>query len=557
MKHIAKEDDLVGDYKVTTQLKSNNVYQWVKAINRKNEDLVVLQLLVLNKEEVVPIISKYFETLQPISTRKGLMVFQLMSDYNYPLVVVYSDFSGESLDSAFKRVPERKIEWLKEASEILFALHNKSLVHGCVTPDSFVVVKETVYLMGFGYAPLLQLGDQDALRECRDFLAPEVLDQHSVTSATDVYAFAKTVVHWLPQLKITQWYEKAIEQNSRDRFRDMRELFNELKKTFDILSGSDAHTEKGQERRIDETPEEFQGGQVSFEPEGENKGSLIPKYILTVNVKHSEGGRAEGGGSYLANKKATVTATPNAGWEFQCWTGNLHSAKNYETRVMEMEMDADKEITAQFARISLPSKKKIPLAWLFFILIIVVAGLSGGLYLFTQNDSVKKETEIELLFETAKKPAENAISQTEAAKNLKELYDVRNVWNNTLVQLESGISNVMLSPEQEKILSNYKRQQSAVEARINEEKKNQKLLRDAESIAQNANQKTEIAKTVEDFKVAKSLWEENLSLLQKISPNSFDSENVKELKLKNEEHIQQLEKWIERGCKTGVADFCL
>ena len=607
MKHIAKEDDLVGDYKVTAQLKSNNVYQWVKAINRKNKDLVVLQILVLNSKEAVPIISKYFETLLPIS-KKGLMSFQLLSEHEYPLVVVYSDFSGESLDSAFKRVPERKIEWLKEASEILFALHNRSLVHGCVTPDCFVVVKETVYLMGFGYAPLLQLGHQDALGECRDFLAPEVLDQHSVTSATDVYAFAKTVVHWLPELETTQWYEKAIEQDPGDRFQNMRKLLDELKKAFDTLSGSDAHTDQEEERDIDETPEEFKGGQVPSEPEEGNKGGLIPKYILTVKVEPFDGGTVKGEGSYLPNKKVKVRAIPTSGWQFQSWSGNLNTTNDSEILEMDgnkeitalfvrkyiltvklepldggtvkgegsylagekvkvraiptsgwhfqswsgnlnttndyetLAMDGDKEITALFVRIPPTPKKKIHPAALFFSLILVFAGLLGGLYLY---EIWRKKAEVQQLFETAKEPAqtaikqaESAIKQAESAKKIEELEAVRDLWEETLKPLkplEPASSNLRLSPQQQEILANYKSQQSAVEDRINQE-----LLFDAEKIAGEAGQKTEIAETVDDFIAAKSLWEDNLKLLQKITSKSFDSQNVEELKAEAKGHIQDL-----------------
>lgn len=560
MKHIVKKDDLVGDYKVTAQIKSNNVYQWVKAINRKNEDLVVLQILVLNREEAV---FEYFQTLQTIS-RKGLMEFQLMSDHKYPLVVVYSDFSSESLNSVFERTPEHKIELLYEASEILFALHNKSLVHGCVTSDSFVVVKETVYLMGFGYAPLLELGHQDALRECRDFLAPEVLCQRpSVTSATDVYAFAKTVVYWLPQLVTTQWYEKAIKQDPRDRFQNMRELLDELKKAFDTLDGSDAHTDQEEERDIDETPEEFKGGQVPSEREEGNKGGLIRQYCqyysLAVKVEPFDGGTVKGNGSYLAGQEVEVRAIPTSGWKFKSWSGNLNTTNDSEI----LEMDGNKEITAHF-RIPPTPKKKIRPAALFFSLILVFAGLIGGLYLY---EIWRKKAEVQQLFETAKEPAQTAIKQAESAKKIaesakkiEELEAVRDLWEKTLKPLkplEPASSNLRLSPQQQEILANYKSQQSAVEDRIKEERNNQKLLVEAEAIAKDANQKTEIAKTVDELTVAKSLWEKNLEQLQKITSNSCENQKVEELKAKSERHIQDLQRWINRGCKTGVADTCL
>lgn len=131
----------------------------------------------------------------------------VLSDANYPLVAVYSDLPVEPLSSAIKHAPEEHaMEWRHQASETLHVLHNKNLVHGRVTPDSFVVAHGTVYLTGFGYAPLLQLGHQGALRECGEFLAPEVSDQYSVTLAADVYAFAKTVAHWQPKLATTEWY---------------------------------------------------------------------------------------------------------------------------------------------------------------------------------------------------------------------------------------------------------------------------------------------------------------------------------------------------------------
>ena len=46
----------------------------------------------------------------------------------------------------------------------------------------------------------------------------------------------------------------------------------------------------------------------------------LPKYTVTVKADPAEGGSVSGGGSFTEDEYVTVTATPNTGYTFKCWT---------------------------------------------------------------------------------------------------------------------------------------------------------------------------------------------------------------------------------------------
>lgn len=70
--------------------------------------------------------------------------------------------------------------------------------------------------------------------------------------------------------------------------------------------------------------------------------------------------------SYAYGENVTVTATPEAGWRFDRWTGDVSDARSPAT---EVNIDASKNITANFVRAS-------P-AWLLPLLIVAALALVG------------------------------------------------------------------------------------------------------------------------------------------------------------------------------------
>ena len=71
-----------------------------------------------------------------------------------------------------------------------------------------------------------------------------------------------------------------------------------------------------------------------------------PDYILTVTT--SEGGSVDNnGGNYSEGDVVTINATPNPGYTFSGWTGDLIELAN----PLSIEIENNTNITAQFSRI--------------------------------------------------------------------------------------------------------------------------------------------------------------------------------------------------------------
>ncbi|NEP79243.1 MAG: protein kinase family protein [Okeania sp. SIO3B3] len=328
----------IGEYETTTTLKNDTVYQWVEAVERNQNNKFILQIVQPDiSQEITATIMSYFDKLQAVR-RKGIWIpTQMFSVTEYPLILVYPYISTVPLREALKQIPldVDALKWWYQASERLHALHNKGIVHGRISLNSFVIAAdEHLYLTDFGYAPVLELG-LEVLPEYQQILAPEILEQQLVTPAADIYAFAKTVVSCQPELKKSEWYRRATDSNPKSRFQRIRQLFENLKE--ELSSDSDI-----EEKNIAKSPKE-------------QESSIIPKYILEVKVEPSEAGKIIGGGSYPATEKVSVKAIPSSGWKFDAWSGDLTGQGNPTT----VTMDDNKSAIALFSK--LPAKKHFTL----------------------------------------------------------------------------------------------------------------------------------------------------------------------------------------------------
>ena len=71
-----------------------------------------------------------------------------------------------------------------------------------------------------------------------------------------------------------------------------------------------------------------------------------PLYTLTVTASHGTVSKTPNKASYTHGETVTVEATPDAGYSFANWSGDLTGSSNPATLVM----DADKSVTANFAK---------------------------------------------------------------------------------------------------------------------------------------------------------------------------------------------------------------
>lgn len=310
----------IGEYETTTILKQDAVYQWVEAVKGNQNHKFILQIVQPDiSSEVTATIMSYFDKLQTVR-RKGIWgPTEISSVTEYPLILVYPYINTVSLQEVLEQTPSNTLPYWHQASERLHVLHNKNIVHGRISLNSFVIgADKYLYLTDFGYAPVLELG-LEAFPEYQELLAPEVLEKQLVTSAADIYAFAKTVVSWQPKLTKYEWYRQATDSNLEGRFQRIRQLFENLKK--DTV----------------ELPDEHEGG-------------IIAKYFLEVKVEPSAAGEIIGAGSYPAMEKVSVKAIPLSGWNFETWRGDLTGLENPAT----VTMDDDKSAIASFSK--LPEK---------------------------------------------------------------------------------------------------------------------------------------------------------------------------------------------------------
>lgn len=275
---------------------------------------MVLQILCAElPPHQIELLFDFFDNLRSASKSKLFLPEYTLSDEDTRLAAVYKAVPFEPLSKAIIKKPEKALEWWLNAAEQLFYLHNRNLVHGYVSPDHFVLINDEIFLINFGYAPLLEAGNDLAIKKVGKFCAPEVTEQNNVTSRADIYAFAKTVAHFHPELKHTEWHTKATAKKPEDRPRRMRDVGQELKKEFD--------------------------------PPG-SKAEIIEKYLLTAEAVPKEGGRVDGSGKFMRSENVRVMAVVTEGYVFDHWEGDLKGKENPAS----VTMDTDKKIIAVFMK---------------------------------------------------------------------------------------------------------------------------------------------------------------------------------------------------------------
>lgn len=335
-KQIAIGQVIAGKYEVMQHLKTSHLYQWVGAIDTKNQKAYTIQVLdnKFPKAQLKEVFD-YFDTLKSIR-REGIVVHeQVISNSDCSLAIICPTFFVETLNLSEKSSLELILKCLYEASELLHIVNNKNLIHGQINPNSFVIKDDKIYVSGFGYDPFLMQGNSDALKDCGDFLPSEICNATSAKESRntiDTYAFAKTVAYWFPNICKSAWYLKATNPDPNQRFKHMRKLFEELKQALtDMFSGTTAS-------EPDIATETIEISEVPLKSESQSSGGISPKYLIQIELDPPEAGRVEGGGKYTEGKQIKLEAIAFPDWEFIGWDGDITQFDKSFNLVVEKDL---------------------------------------------------------------------------------------------------------------------------------------------------------------------------------------------------------------------------
>jgi hypothetical protein len=332
---------IAGKYELIKALKETHLYQWIGAVNLKTQKAHTIQVILneCQKGQIKEVFD-YFDALKNIRREGIIPPEQVISNNDLPLII-YPESFGITLDLSKDIDLELTLNYLSEASELLHIVNNKKLIHGQINPKSFILKDNKVYLSGFGYAPFLMQGNENAIKDCGDFLPPEITDANSAQKSKDTidtYAFAKTVAYWFPNICTSAWYLQATNPDRNQRFKRMRNLFEELKKALtDAFANLTEINDNANQIEVTET-------EIKLEPQ--TSGGIIPKHILEIELEPPEAGRVEGGGKYAEGRQVNVKAIAFPDWEFIGWDGDIVQSNNSLDLVIEKNL----KITARYKK---------------------------------------------------------------------------------------------------------------------------------------------------------------------------------------------------------------
>lgn len=220
---------ILNEYRVTETIKEDQIFQWLSAVHIKSGHFVFLQTLkiMVGLKEIKDLFN-YFDQLHVVSRKSMVVPEQVLQDDQNNLVMVYSNYPQQTMENYLQMSSDSLETGWEQASEIVFALHNRQLTHGLILPDSLLVEGNRIKLAGFGYAPLINAGNPTVLQAYKNFIAPEILIGGKTSSASDAYSLAQTIVYWEPLLIDSDWFKKATQIEVTARFQRMRDFYSYL-----------------------------------------------------------------------------------------------------------------------------------------------------------------------------------------------------------------------------------------------------------------------------------------------------------------------------------------
>jgi len=341
---VSKGSVVVGDFEVTSSIKEDTLFQWVSALDRSDggRDTTLQILLQPLASDVLTSISQYIDELQNVN-RSRQPVPKMVADATFPLVLVYPSAPGQSLAEALATAahPEGAVELWQRAADRLHELHNKDLFHGRPSLESFFVSGGVPHLTEFGFAPLLAAGNDVAFSCCDGYLAPEVTGKNEVSNVTDIFAFAKAVAKWRPEIEATPWYLKATDTDPANRYPRIRQSIKELEEAIGSLPAAGPTVAPPTSPPPDTT---------SPPPTTGKSTPPVPKHRLHIDVVPANGGTVTGAGVFTGSPSVPIEAKAKPGWKFVRWSGDLNSTAN----PTQITLDSNKAVTANFVSLAKP-----------------------------------------------------------------------------------------------------------------------------------------------------------------------------------------------------------
>ena len=321
---------LFNSYEIIQDLKSDGVFKWVRANDLSGDRKVIIQYVILDiSHEQIDLLFDFFDNFQSVSKQKLYRPESVLGDKDIPVAAVYEDIEFKTLPSNVSDNYEEYLVWWETAIEQLHYAHQRDLIHGYISPDNFVIDKENILLVNYGYAPFLEYGNAEAIKQVGNYCAPEIISEQSITPLSDIFSFAKVIADLLPEFKNTYLYKDATSNNLEDRPRRMRNFLKKLKSDLVYIK-----TQSDEKKEIEDDKTE------------KDSGDIRRKYSLIVNINPPEGGTVDGAGNYMEFKEAQVNAKPSEGYIFDHWEGDI----NINEIRTSIKMDGDKNIIALFKK---------------------------------------------------------------------------------------------------------------------------------------------------------------------------------------------------------------
>jgi len=163
---MEKLTTVFNNYEIIEEVKTDEVFKWVRANDIAGDRKVLLQYITLEiLPDQVELLFDFFDKLQSASKVKLYRPESVLGNKDIPFAAVYEDMEFDALPSNISSDPEKAMVWLKEASEQLFYAHNRDLVHGCISPENFIIHNENILIINYGYKPLLEYENPTAISQ--------------------------------------------------------------------------------------------------------------------------------------------------------------------------------------------------------------------------------------------------------------------------------------------------------------------------------------------------------------------------------------------------------
>lgn len=225
---MATRPNIAPGFTDIVPIREDPIFWWGSALEEGSSKPAILQVLAANlPPSEVSTVRATFERLRSFEREGIYSPIGITNVASTPLLASYPYRDLKTLTEAPPRT-EDALKILRDVCEALHALHNQNQYHGFISPASVAVGDGKTWLTNFGFASLLDLGNQTAFTYCGEFVAPEVKKGDEGSPISDIYGFAKLTGHLLPQVIGSTWYASASDSNPAKRLSPIRRAFDEL-----------------------------------------------------------------------------------------------------------------------------------------------------------------------------------------------------------------------------------------------------------------------------------------------------------------------------------------